>query len=210
MAAKLRMAYLFPVAASALLTSAVPAVAQNSLQIFGSTHVRASVSGTTNATPVTFNSATVNLSCASGTPISAVLSSSPDGKGNVLVDNFIRVTVTAGTTKSGPTNVCRGGTSDQTSGGPQSNCFSSTYEATATSTLLGQDVNPFVATDGVPAIDISSLFSPATQEVTIDLVDTGTVLTNASLYLVTSCTLGGVTGPATVTVFSNTLRTLSG
>jgi hypothetical protein len=199
MAAKLRKVYLFPIAVSTLLSSAVPGVAQNSLQIFGSTHDRASVNGTTNATPVTFNSATVNLSCASGGPISAVLSSSPDGKGNVLVDNFIRVTVTAGTTKTGPTNVCRGGTADQTSGGPQNNCFSSTYEGTATSTLLGQNVNPFVAADGVPAIDISSLFSPATQQATIDLVDTGTVLANASLYLVTSCTLGGVTGPATVT-----------
>jgi hypothetical protein len=182
-----------------LLTFSLTAVGQTPIQLFGSTFVRASSTGTTTANPVPFNSATVNLSCPSS-GVTAVLSSTPNGLGNPLVDNFIQVTVTAGSTKTGPTNVCRGGTSESGQSGTQMNCFNSTYQNAAPN-LIGanMDTGTFTATGGVAPIDISSLFVAGTQQATIELVDTGSLLTNASLYLVTSCTQGGVTGPATVT-----------
>ena len=129
-----------------------------------------------------------------------MLSSTPDGSGHPLVDNFIQVTVTAGSTKTGPTNVCKGGTSEAGQNGTQQDCFNSTYQNAAPN-LVGanMDTGTFTATGGVAPIDISSLLVAGTQQATIELVDTGYILTNASLYLVTSCTEGGVTGPATVT-----------
>ena len=96
------------------LTCSLTTVGQTPIQLFGSTFVRASSTGTTTANPVTFNSATVNLTCPSS-GITAVLSSTPDGSGHPLVDNFIQVIVTAGSTKSRahecmPRRNVRGGT----------------------------------------------------------------------------------------------------
>jgi len=65
--------------------------------------------------------------------------------------------------------------------------------------LVGQDLDSYASTGGVPPIDISSLFVTGTQLAKIDLADSGSLLANASLYLVTSCTQGGVTGPAKIT-----------
>ncbi len=187
------------VAAATLISgSGYHAFAQNALQLFGSTYVRASTSGASTSTPVTFNSATANLTCPSGSPITAVLSSTADGTGNLLVDNYVNLTVTTSSSKAGPTNVCRGGTVDTATNGTQNNCFNATYRSAA-STLVGQDLTLYAATGGVPPIDVSSMLVAGAQQATIDLVDTGVLLANAPVYLVTSCTQGGVTGPATVT-----------
>lgn len=184
--------------ATLICGSGYHALAQNALQLFGSTYVRASTSGASSSTPIIFNSATANLTCASGTPIKAVLSSTPDGTGNLLVDNYVNLTVTTSSSKAGPTNVCQGGTVDTGTNGPQNNCFNATYRS-ASSTLVGQDLTLYAATGGVPPIDVSSMLVVGAQQATIDLVDTGVLLANAPVYLVTSCTQGGVTGPATVT-----------
>jgi hypothetical protein len=74
------------------VTCSLTAFGQTPIQLFGSTFVRDSANGTSTSSPVTFNSATVNLTC-TGT-VSAMLSSTPNGLGNVLADNFIQVTVT--------------------------------------------------------------------------------------------------------------------
>ena len=185
-------------AASLISGSGSSALAQNALQLFGSTYVRASTSGASSSTPVIFNSATANLTCPSGSPIKAVLSSTADGTGNLLVDNYVNLTVTTTSSKAGPTNVCQGGTVDSGTNGPQNNCFNATYRSAASS-LIGQDLTLYAATGGVPPIDVSSMLVAGAQQATIDLVDTGVLLTNAPVYLVTSCTQGGVTGPATVT-----------
>src|SRR6202012_1195108 len=81
----------------------VPAiVAQNSIRLFDPVNVRASASGTGfGSSAVTFNSATLNLTC-NASPIVAMLSSSADNTGNVLVDNNIQVSVTSGTAVTGP------------------------------------------------------------------------------------------------------------
>ena len=174
--------------------------AQNSIQVFGPVDVRLSASGTGyGASSVAFNSATLNLTC-SASPITAVLSSSANSQGNVLVDNNIQLTVTSGTTVTGPVNVCRGGTADNTPDGPSQDCFTTNYQSPASAgSLTGQDPDTFVATGGVPPIDISGSLQSGALKIKIDLVDTGGFLTNSTLYLNTNCSQSGVTGPAQIT-----------
>jgi hypothetical protein len=179
----------------------VPAlVAQNSIRLFDPVNVRGSATGTGfGSSAVSFNSATLNLNC-SASPITAMLSSSPDNTGNVLVDNNVQVSVTSGTAVSGPVNVCRGGTVESTPSGPSQNCFTSAYQGPASNgQLTGQNPDTFVSTGGVAPIDISGQLLAGPLQIQINLVDTGTFLTSSTLYLNTNCTQSGVSGPATIT-----------
>ncbi|QNI33160.1 Ig-like domain repeat protein [Alloacidobacterium dinghuense] len=176
--------------------------AQTPIKIFDPVNVRSSANGTGyGASAVTFNSATINLSCPS-TPIAAVLSSSTDGTGKVLVDNFINLTVNSlsGVPIVGPVNVCRGGTADSTPSGPVQNCFTSSYQIPAgAGNLTGQNPDTLVSTGGVSPIDISSQLQAGAQQIKIDLVDEGGFLASSTIYLNTNCTQSGVTGPSTIT-----------
>ena len=173
----------------------------NSILLFSPTNVRLSTSGSGfGSNQTVFNSSTQFLNCGATSTISAVLSSTPDGTGNVLVDNFINLTVTTTNGSSGPVNVCRGGVSDSTPSGNQPDCFTTSYQFPAgQGQLTGQNPDTFVSTGGVAPINISGSFQPGSIQVKIDLVDTGSYLTNSTLYLNTSCTQAGVTGPAKVT-----------
>jgi Bacterial Ig-like domain (group 3) len=185
----------------AVLTSSL--LAQNSIQLFGPVNVRLSSNGTGfGSSAVNFNSTTLNLTC-SAEPITAVLSSTADGTGNILVDNNINVTVTAGTTATGPTNICTGGVNGSPAGSFQ-NCFAGGYESAAASgSATGADPDTLLSTDGIPPIRIDQLLVPGPSQVKIDLQDegngTGFYLASSTLYLNTNCTQGGVTGPALVT-----------
>ena len=172
----------------------------NSILLFGPTNVRSSTNGIGfGATQGAFNSSTQSLNCGSS-PIRAVLSSTPDGTGNVLVDNFINLTVTTSSGAGSPINVCRGGTSESTPNGNQLDCFTANYQTPASQgNLTGQNPDTFVSTGGVTPIDISSSLQSGPIQVKIDLVDTGGVLANSTIYLNTSCTQMGVTGPAKIT-----------
>ncbi len=162
------------------------------LQLFGPVNVRTSTQGTGLDTPATFNTTNLNLTCTA--PIQAVLSSSPSGTGNVLVDNFVTLSVAGGS----PTNLCSGGTNEN--GGRQQNCFTTAYSSPASNgTLNGTDPDTLLPAGGVAPIDISSFLSPGPVQLNISLVDTGSFLTSSSLYLVTNCTPGGLTGPAQIT-----------
>ncbi len=173
----------------------------NSIQLFGPTNVRLSQNGAGyGADEVTFNSSTVQLSC-NASPIVATLSSTPSVPGavpgNVLVDNFIFLTVTAGATSTGPVNVCTGGV-DEPAG--FENCFTTGYETPAGEGLLtGQDPDNFTSTGGVPPIDVSSSLQSGAVQTTLALVDAGGYLASSSIYLNTNCTQTGVTGPADIT-----------
>jgi uncharacterized repeat protein (TIGR01451 family) len=187
----------------ASLTAATSALLgqTNSIQLFGPTNVRLSQSGAGyGANEVTFNSSTVQLSC-SASPIVATLSSTPSVPGavpgNVLVDNFVFLTVTAGETSNGPVNVCTGGVDEPT--GFQ-NCFTTSYEnAASAGSLTGQDPDNFASTGGVPPIDISGSLQAGAVQTTVALVDAGGFLASSSIYLNTNCTQVGVTGPADIT-----------
>jgi hypothetical protein len=170
------------------------AATQSSIQIFGPVDVRLSaVSTGTGASADNFNSSTLNLTCPSSP--TAILSSAAGGVGNIVVDNFLLVTSTAGESTLGPTNVCPGG-------GIQS-CFTPAYQVPAGQGLLtGLDPDTFAATDGVAPIDISSFLTAGPVQLQVTLQDVGHgngfYLASSSLYLYTNCTQGGVTGPALV------------
>jgi uncharacterized repeat protein (TIGR01451 family) len=174
-----------------LAASVTAAFGQNSYQIFTPADVRVSTSGTgTGANANNFNTKTLNLSCPAGPH--ATISSTSDGSGNVLVDNYISLSV--GGAKS--VNICSKGSEYE--GMP--NCFNATYGNEASEGLLtGQDPDGFTAQGGVPALDIGKYLTPGANQVQIGTVDTGFFLTSSTLYLVTDCTSNGIVGSGQIT-----------
>lgn len=187
------------IAASMVLTASAVVAQTNSIQLFGPVNVRLSANGTSNSNPNIFSSTTVQLSCPAGAPIKAVLSGPPNPNGlngNLLVDNYVNLTVTAGESVTGPTNICQGGVSES----GYNDCFTTGYQVPASEgQLTGQDPDNFPSNYGVSPIDVSSDLLPGSQQVTFALVDTGGYLTSSSLFLNTSCSQTGVTGPAEIT-----------
>ena len=178
--------------AAVCLAATATAVSGQAVQIFTPANVRYSTSGTGyGANAVTFNTKTLNLTCTA--PIHATISSTTDGAGNVLVDNYISLSVGGST----PVDICRNGTTEN---GGQQNCFNPTYGSEASSgSLNGQDPDGFAASGGVPPLDISSYLLPGANAVQIGTVDTGYFLTSSTLYLVTNCTSNGVSGSGQIT-----------
>ena len=184
---------------AACLASVAPEiVAQNSIQLFSPVNVRLSKSGASDDNLDFFNSNTLNLNCPASplAVISSAASSAPQSSsGNVLVDNYLDVTVTPqGASPNSTVNVCRGGVST-----PLENCFTSAYQNPASQGQL-DGVNPdtLLPGGGVAPIDISLMLVPGSQQVTIALGDQGGWVTNSTLYLNTNCTSGGVSAPATL------------
>ena len=168
----------------------------NSIKLFGPTNVRLSL--TTAGNPpnqVIFNSSTVQLSC-SASPIQASVSSTADNTGNVITDNYINLTVTAGDSTTGPVNLCQGGVLFD----GYYSCFTPYLEQLGGEGLLtGMDPDNYTALGGLPPINVSSYLQPGANQAKFDLVDTGGYLSNSTLYLNTNCTQTGVTGPADIT-----------
>jgi hypothetical protein len=183
--------FLQSLAAVCIAAAASTVSGQTAIQLFSPVDVRVSLSGTGYGTSENvFNTTTLNLSCPSS--ISAVISGTANGSGNVLVDNFITFNLVGGT----PTNICTNGTMEN---GTQQNCFNSTYGSQASSgELTGQNPDTFVSSGGVPPINVSSLLKSGTVQAQIGLVDTGYYLDSSTLYLVTNCTSNGVAGPGKV------------
>jgi len=168
------------------------------IQLFGPADVRQSTNGTGyGSNENDFNTKILNLTCPASTPIQATVSSSTDGTGNVLVDNFISLSVTAGSSTTGPADICLGGTVEN---GNQQNCFTTNYSNKVNGGgQNGADPDSFLPAGGVPPINISSNLQAGPIQAQFGLVDTGGFLAGSSLYLVTNCTAGGVSGPAQVT-----------
>ena len=186
-------AFLQGLAAVCIAATASTVSGQNAIQLFSPANVRVSAQGTGHGDEAkTFNSTILNLQCAS--PIQAVLSSTPDGNGNVLVDNFVSLSVNEHTA----VNICKNGTSED--GGEQQNCFNTTYQSEAQNGgLIGQNPDNLASSGGVPPLDISSHLWPGAIKAQITTVDTGGYLTSSSLYLVTNCTNQGISGPGNIT-----------
>jgi hypothetical protein len=179
--------------ASVCIAAAASTVSgQTAVQLFSPANVRVSTQGTGyGANEVVFNTTILNLTCTS--PIQAKISSTADGTGKVLVDNFITFNEVGGTA----TDICKGGTVEN---GNQQNCFNDNYKSQASSgELTGKDPDTFVTTGGVPPIDVSSYLTTGAVQAQIGLVDTGSYLDSSTLYLVTNCAFNGVAGPGKVT-----------
>lgn len=98
----------------------------------------------------------------------AILSSTPDGLGDVLVDNWIEVD---------GVNVCTGLVScGFWLGNCAITCFSGFDLATSSH-------------DPVPPIDIANLVTPGEVSLSFELLDWGFALANSELWLVTNCQL---------------------
>jgi hypothetical protein len=175
--------------------------AKGAIKLFNEINVNASNNSAGFANPYTFNSAPLTLSCPAGA--TAKLSSTPDGAGNVLVDNYITLSVN-GTlvptpTGTGPAgNVCTGGPSDSFGGLQYPDCFSSTYEGAAAGSI-GTNPDTMIATWGVPAIDVTADFNSSTTKATFTLLDAGGEVASSTVFLVTSCSSPGVQTGGTVT-----------
>lgn len=180
--------------AAVCIATASAASGQNAIQLFSPANVRVSTQGTGHGDDAkTFNSTILNLNCAVS-PVHAVISSSPDGNGNVLVDNFISLGINGKTA----VDICKHGTSEDDY--QQQNCFNTTYESEAQKGgLIGQDPDGLASSGGVPPIDISSHLWPGAVQAQITTVDTGGYLTSSTLYLVTNCTNEGISGPGNIT-----------
>ncbi|HET9086425.1 MAG TPA: hypothetical protein VFN53_02765 [Acidobacteriaceae bacterium] len=194
------------VAILGLVSVCQPAKAQNSVAVFGPVDVRLAPGNTTgqpnkNSPPVAFNTSTLNLTCPSVPQ--AVLTSSPSTgttNANLLVDNYINLTVTPGgigTAIGSPVDICGGGTSDTGTDHSQE-CYVSGFSS-AVPNLVGLDLDKLVGTYGVPALNISSYLVAGPQLATFDLVDLGDYVASSSLYLNTNCKQTGVSGQVNLT-----------
>lgn len=178
--------------AAGFLASALAAQAQNSIAVLPAVDVRLSNSSASYANPDTFSSEAVSVTCPSAPK--AIVSSTGDGSGNVLVDNFLYLSVAQGSSAApNPVNICRGGNVDN---GNQNDCFTPGYQVPAAAgQLTGDDPDGAIAANGgVAPIDISAFLAAGTNTVTLSLVDAGGYLAASSTYLYTNCTSGGAVG----------------
>lgn len=221
---KVKFSPLLLATACGLSLFAQVSVAQTSIQLFGEVNTAQSLTGVSYTNPYAFNTNTLNLTCPTsgiqatlsgplmngGETAPALLSGALQPGGNLLVDNNIIVTVTpTGNGLATPANVCpASGVTITGQGLYNGNCFNSTYEFAAAG-ILGQnpdtfDMSPSGQTvdyaGGVPPIDISPYLSTSgtAQSVTIALTDEGGQVAGSTVFLVTNCTQGPVTGPAQI------------
>jgi hypothetical protein len=189
--------------------------AAGAIKLFEPINVVNSNPNATLATPFTFGSFPITLSCPASSetsPLVAKLSSTPDGVGNVLVDNFVTLAVngTAFGTGSPAGNVCTGGQTDLFGTTPESDCFTSVYQGAASADQLdGQDPDNFTGpvmstleggSGGVSPLDVSpALLANATQQATFSLLDGGGKVASSTIFLVTNCTQAGVQPGGTIT-----------
>jgi len=154
---------------------------------------------------VAFNNTTLALSCPANP--TATFSSSPDGSGYVLVDNFL--TLNFGNTPPGTStgnlsgNVCTGNPQDN----GRSDCFTTNYQSPAGGGgLNGQDPDTFTNpgnsvlttqsgnannAGGVPPINVAAQFASqsTTPTATVTMLDGGGIVASSTLFLVTQCSL---------------------
>jgi uncharacterized repeat protein (TIGR01451 family) len=190
--------------------------ASGALKLFNPINVEPSNPNAGNPNDFAFGSAIVNLSCSTG--FHARLSSSPDGSGNVMADNFLTLAINGDPVEAGSPagNVC---TSGFASDGSAADCFTEAYRTAANSPagIFGQNPDNFTNADngvldggaagGIPPIDVSSYLAsiatiegPPTQTpVTFSLVDRGGKVASSTLFLVTDCAAPGVQTGGTLT-----------
>ena len=191
------------IAGSILLNSAL--IAQSTTQLFGPINVRSSPAGTSFDVPYTFGSTTVSLTCPAGSTASLKgLGSAGNPNMNLLVDNNIIVTVTQGNIANAPNNICPVNNTTLSGYGLYNNhCFDVSWES-GSSSNSGVNPDTIASTYGIAPFD----FTPALQNasfnnakpisVTFNLQDEGIVLASSTVILSTTCTINGVTGPASV------------
>jgi hypothetical protein len=196
--------------------------AYGAIKLFDETTIAVSNPTASSSSPTTIESANLNLSCPTS-PITATLSNTPgifpnptapNTLGDVLVDNYIILSVGGNLVSGGnspPGNVCAGGANDG-SGVPD--CFSNQYRSavlgivgdpTDTVTNPGNSVPQMLGlAGGVAPIDVSSYLTSGLSPVdavqaSFDLLDYGGYVASSSLFLVTNCSPTGIAPGGTIT-----------
>jgi hypothetical protein len=208
----------------------LPAVALSgaygAIKLFDATTVGASVNGASFANLYTIGSKGLNLSCPaspvvvlSSTPngLDTLMSGEPAGIGNVLVDNYISLSINNtpvqltvnGIPNSPAGNVCQGSDAapDNFGGTFQQECFSVAYRSFITS-LVGQNTdaitaagNPLLngAAGGIPYLNVSTFFPSGSDVASVSMQDAGGYVASSTLFLVTDCSQTGIVPGGTIT-----------
>jgi hypothetical protein len=216
------------IAGSGFELSAVPlSGAYGAIKLFDATTVAASVNGASFDNLYTIGSKGLNLSCPAG-PV-AVLSSTPNGLdtlmsgepagiGNVLVDNYISLSINNtpvqltvnGIPNSPAGNVCQGSDAapDNFGGTFQQECFSAAYRSFIAS-LVGQNTDAITAAGnsllngaagGIPYLNVGTFFPSGSKvEASVSIQDAGGYVASSTLFLVTDCSQTGIVPGGTIT-----------
>ncbi len=201
--------------------------AYGSIKLFGETNVATPPGSTSFTNLYTIATDTLNLSCPASP--TAALSGTPDGLGNVLVDNYLTLAtgsfgssltpVTGIESNNPPGNLCSGtgATSNSQGDNPYFNCFTEAYESAALfnypESIVGLDPDTFANSPnsvlasgdagGIPFIPVSSFFTSGAQQDLFTLLSSGSATenyyANSTLFLATSCSPGGLVPGGTVT-----------
>ena len=185
--------------------------AYGAINLFQETNETVSVASASFGDLFTIGNANLNLSCPESA--SATISGTPDGSGNVLVDNYITLSINGSPVSNGgsPTgNICTGGVTDSFDDTTQQDCFTQAYRnAAVTGSLVGLDPDTFAnpnnsvltggAAGGVAPISVSSFFPSGSFPAVINTLDAGGWYTSTTLFLVTNCTQTGITPGGSVT-----------
>jgi hypothetical protein len=188
--------------------------ALGAINVFGETDVNPSAQGASYTNPVIYGNQTLSLSCPAGAPPTGTLSSTPDGLGYVLEDNYLVVAVNGTPVGTGAPagNVCNGPDSDNPFGSNQVDCYSDPYRGAASGNHLNGVNSDSIAGPtvinaalgnqpaGIPPINISSFLSSlegTTGSVSFSALDAGGWVAGSSVFLVTNCTnVTTITQPA--------------
>jgi hypothetical protein len=163
--------------------------AQTSIPVLPSVYVRDSTTSASTSDPDIFGSQMLNLTCPAKP--TGILSSNSGADGNILVDNSLFLTSVQGTSNPiGPVDLCVGGSSS-------GSCFNTNYENNYSS-YLGVDPDTFAASGGLPPIDIGSYLAAGPNQLTIQTIDYGVVLTATTINLYTNCSSTGASTGGTI------------
>jgi hypothetical protein len=171
--------------------------ALGAIRLFDPINVATSNPSATFGSMVTLGSTTLNLSCPAGA--TAKISSRPDGTGNIVLDNYVTLSVNGeAVAGSGPPagNVCTGGVSDNNGSLVQQDCFTQAYRnAAGNFGANGENPDDFANGEGawgVPPIAVnigSNSDSATTPTAAFSELDAGVVYAGSTLFLATSCSL---------------------
>lgn len=148
-----------------LATLAEGVIADSSVQIFPATDIYDTGNVTTPAQAVSYDTKSIVVDCPTGALPTAIISSTSDGSGSFVVDNFLAVD---------GVNVCPGA-------GDTKGCFTSFVGPPAGAAL--EHYGP------ISPLDVSASFSEGKHVVTFDAMDWGGIAAKSNIWLVTSCSV---------------------
>lgn len=177
--------------ANAQPTSSMQANAQpTSIKLFDATPTFSTGPQTSPDNATSFASTAITLNFAAGD--TAVISSTPDGMGPIVIDNFLTIN---------DQNACKGA---QGQAFPES-CFGPIIDSTLPTGQAAEGV-----LTPIPPIDVRALIPVGTTAVRFDLRDLGVIGGNSDLFLVTTAPVAAIQPPTVEHAFDRTMELVGG